>query len=434
MPFGLCNAPAKFQRAINDLLSPCRVFAEVYIYDIIIHSRTLEEHVDHLREVLTLLRTSKVFAKKKKCAFALHEVKFCGFLVTPKGFHSHQDKLKTIKEWPTPKNVAEARAFFGLAGFYQRFVPRFAHIAHPISKLFKKKSQWTWSADQIHAFEALKQGLLESTSLAYPDLNQEFVLHVDASADALGATLSQEDAEGNLRMITCTSRKFNPAERNYPTHEREMLALLHALKKWKHYLLGTKVRAYTDNAALKFWQTSQNLSPRQIRWVSYISMFDVDISHIPGKDNTAADALSRMACPAVTDSSPGTKPDDWTPDYKADPDIAKIYFDTHGEHTLPQAFHHGRLWDSDRILVPRSKIRQVIAECHEGVLNGHWGPRKTYDLVARKYFFKHIKSLVTEFVKACSICQRVKASGPKRSTRPLPDDPAPDPQVAADLH
>ena len=189
MPFGLCNAPATFQRAMNDLLSPCRVFAEVYIDDIIIHSRTLEEHVEHLRAVLTLLRTSKFFAKKKKCAFALHEVEFCGFLVTPKGIHSHPDKLKTIKEWPTPKNVAEARAFFGLAGFYQRFVPRLAHIAHPISKLFKKKSQWTWSADQIHAFEALKQGLLESTSLAYPDLNQEFVLHVDASADALGATL-----------------------------------------------------------------------------------------------------------------------------------------------------------------------------------------------------------------------------------------------------
>ena len=124
---------------------------------------------------------------------------------------------------------------------------------------------------------------MESTALAYPDLNKEFVLHVDASADALGSTLSQEDRVGQLRLITCTSRKFNPAERNYPTHEREMLALVHALKKWKHYLLGARVKAYTDNVALRYWQTAQNLSPRQIRWLAYLAMYDLEIAHLPGK-------------------------------------------------------------------------------------------------------------------------------------------------------
>ena len=125
-------------------------------------------------------------------------------------------------------------------------------------------------------------------------MSQPFTLHLDASADALGATLSQPDRRRHLRLLTCTSRKLNPAERNYPTHEREMLALVHALKKWKLYLMGSKV-AYTDNVALRYWKTAQNLSPRQVRWLAYIGIFDLDNAHIPGITNTAADALSRLA-------------------------------------------------------------------------------------------------------------------------------------------
>ena len=416
LPFGLCNAPATFQRTMNNLLAPCREFAEVYIDDIIIHSRTLEEHVQHVREVLTLLRHEKLYAKMKKCAFGLREVEFCGFLVTAEGIRSHPDKLKSIREWPMPQNVADARAFFGLAGFYQRFVKNFANIAHPISSLFKKTAKWSWQDEQKRAFANLKDALMESTTLSYPDLNKEFVLHVDASADALGATLSQENHAGHLRLITCTSRKFNPAERNYPTHEREMLALVHALKKWKHYLLGARVKAFTDNVALKYWQTAQNLSPRQIRWLAYIAMFDIEIAHLPGKENTAADALSRLACPMVA-----TRDVDWTDNYKADPKIANIYYDEKGTLLLPNAFRQGRIWDADRIVVPRDKIREVIAQCHNSIVSGHWGPRKTYDLVARKYSFPHAKTFVTEFCRACPTCQHVKADrrGEQGLFRPL---------------
>ena len=138
-------------------------------------------------------------------AFGLREVEFCGFVVTADGIKSHPDKLKSIRKWPEPQNVQEARAFFGLAGLYQRFVKNFAYIVHPISGLFKKTAKWSWKNEQQKAFANLKQGLMESTALAYPDLNKEFVLHVDASADALGATLSQEDRVGQLRLITCTS-------------------------------------------------------------------------------------------------------------------------------------------------------------------------------------------------------------------------------------
>ena len=133
-------------------------------------------------------------------------------------------------------------------------------MAAPLTTLLRKTTKWQWGEAQQKAFEELKEGLLKHNALAYPDLNTPFVLHVDASVEAIGATLSQEDRTGELRLVTCTSRKLNPTERNYPTHEREMLAIVIALKKWKHYLLGAKILAYTDNVALKFWKTAQNPS------------------------------------------------------------------------------------------------------------------------------------------------------------------------------
>ena len=181
----------------------------------------------------------------------------------------------------------------------------------------------------------------QHNALAYPDLNTPFVLHVDASVEAISATISQEDRAGELRLVTCTSRKLNPAERNYHTHEREMLAIVHAIKKWNHYLLGAKIRAYTDNVALKFWRTAQNLSPRQVRWQAYISMFDVEIAHIPGVTNTAADAISRLECRIADTSS-------WEAAYREDPRFQASFQDGH-----PSQFRHGRLWKDDRIEVPR---------------------------------------------------------------------------------
>ena len=137
------------------------------------------------------------------------------------------------------------------------------------------------------AFVGLKTWLAHSTELTYPDFTNDFILHKDASADAIGATISQENTSETLKLLTCTSRKLNPAERNYPTHEREMLALVHSLTKWRHYLFGASVRVLTDNVALRYGLTAQNLSQRQIRWLAHIGMFDLKIAHIPGVTNTA---------------------------------------------------------------------------------------------------------------------------------------------------
>ena len=152
---------------------------------------------------------------------------------------------------------------------------------------------------------------MNSAELAFQDFSKPLAVHLYASATAIGATLSQEDDAEHLRLITCTSQKLNPAERNYPTHEREVLALVYALKRWKHYLLGSKVLAYTDNVSLKLRRTMQAPSPRQVRWLAFLAQYDVEIRHIPGVTNTAADALSRLTVLDV-------EPVDWAHQYQAD--------------------------------------------------------------------------------------------------------------------
>ena len=177
------------------------------------------------------------------------------------GIKSHPDKVTAISNWSTPRTVKDIRSVLGLVGFYERFVKNFADTIAPLTSLLKKTATWSW---------------------------QE--LHELSFADALGATLSQPDRCGHFRLLTCTSRKLNPAECNYPTHDRKMLALMHALKKRKHYLRGSNVLAYTDNVALRYWKPAKNVSTR--RWLAYIGMFDMDIAHIHGVTNTAADAIS----------------------------------------------------------------------------------------------------------------------------------------------
>ena len=176
-----------------------------------------------------------------------------------------------------------------------------------------------------------------------------------------------------------------------------MLAIVHALKKWKHYLLGAKIKVYTDNVALKFWRTAQNLSPLQVMWQANISMFDVEISHITGVTNTAADAISRLECRIADTSSLEAA-------YIEDTRFQARFQDGH-----PLEFRHGRLWKDDHIEVPRSKLRDTMEFRHSNTAHGHCGLRKTYELIARKFVFKNMKSLIAEFIQTCPECQRSKA-------------------------
>ena len=294
MPFGLCNAPATFQRTMNALFTDIQHYAQAYMDDIVIFSNTLEEHIQHLREVLSRLRNAKLFGKLSKSEFAQTEIEFCGYIVGRGGIRPQPEKLQAIHDWKVPQTVRDIRSFLGLCGFYQRFVPRYATLATPLTDLLHKKNAWQWTSKEQSAYQSLKTALLQHAILAFPDNNRTYILHTDASDTGTGATLSQHDADGNLRLIACRSRKLTTHERNYPTHEKELLSVVDALKHWHHYLLGAKTVVHTDNTSLRYLQTMKYPTQRQTRWLQTIQNYEVEIVHIPGKTNTAADALSRQ--------------------------------------------------------------------------------------------------------------------------------------------
>lgn len=440
MPFGLTNAPATFQRMMNGILAPyLRSFAQVYLDDIIIYSKNVETHVDHVRKVLKLLRKNKLFCKLKKCTFAKDEVEFCGFLVSKHGIRTQPEKVQLIQKWPTPKDVSELKSFLGLCGFYQRFIPKYAATIACLTNLYKKDTRWTWSKDTENAFTTIKTELANAVSLAYPDFTKTFIVHLDASKLALGATLSQEADDGQLRLLNCTSRKFNVHELNYPVHEKEQLALIHCLEHWRHYLLGAKTIAYTDNIATRHIRTAQNPSSRQVRWLQVIERYDIDIRHIAGTSNKAADTLSRLNVihnvqdenieqsetesirnEAEIESEIGEvhgdieevedydEEDDWTNAYAADEELMEYCF--HANDLKPEyRRQRGLIWSGDQIVVPCSKITGIIKLHHATPTAGHFGISKTYDIIARKYWFPRMRNRIQQIIQVCDVCQRNKS-------------------------
>ena len=376
MPFGLCNAPATFQRTMNLILEPLRKFAAVYIDDIIIHSSSLEDHLDHLRQVFDALRAEKLYAKASKCAFLLEEVDFCGFVVGSQGIRTQHSKVEAIQKSPPLQNAKDVRSFLGLCGFYQKFIKNYSHLVASLTDLLKKDAIWKWEQPQIDSFENLKKAMCRTCELAYPDTAKPFVVHLDASQVALGATLSQETPSGELRLITCISRKLNAAERNYPTHEREMLAMVHALKTWKHYLMGIFTTVYTDSMFLKFLTTMKAPSPRVTRWLAELALYHFEVKHIPGSTNTAADALSRIAnLQLAIHSLEIDNESSWEDAYKADPMLLAKYFTENGDLKDSTKWHNGRLWEDDLIVVPEAKITSVLTQHHDNMIAGHWEPQ-----------------------------------------------------------
>lgn len=295
LPMGLCNAPSTFMQLMNDTFRDMLDrMVLVFLDDILIFSRTKEEHEQHVREVLTRLRDQKLYAKRSKCEFFRREVEFLGHRIGAEGLAVSQDKVKDVREWPTPRDVTDVRAFLGLAGFYRRFVKDFSKIALPLTELTKEKSvPWSWGARQSEAFAALKAALCAAPVLIIPDPSLPYTLNCDACDYAVGATIQQDHGKG-LQPIAYRSRKLTPAEVNYDTREKEFLALVDACSHWRHYLHSDHpFRLLSDHDSLKYHKTMPNLSGRLARWVEKMAEFTYDIEHIAGVKNVVADALSR---------------------------------------------------------------------------------------------------------------------------------------------
>ncbi|GJV92082.1 putative nucleotidyltransferase, ribonuclease H [Tanacetum coccineum] len=291
MPFGLTNAPAVFMDLMNRIFHEfLDKFVIVFIDDILVFSKSKEEHEDHLRTVLQILRQEKLYAKFSKCEFWLSRVAFLGHIVSSEGITMDPAKVEAITKWPRPTSVTEVRSFLGLAGYYRRFVDGFSRLALPLTKLMRKGEKFVWNDEREKSFEELKQRLVSAPILTLPSGSGGFQIYSDASKKGLGCVLMQHG-----KVIAYASRQLKPYEVNYPTHDLELAAVVFALKIWRHYLYGESCDIFTDHKSLKYIFTQRELNMRQRRWLELLKDYDTNIQYHPGKANVVADALSRKS-------------------------------------------------------------------------------------------------------------------------------------------
>ena len=295
LPFGLTNAPATFMSFMHEVLKPyLDEFVVVFLDDILIYSKSEEEHLKHLSLVLQKLREHHLFAKLSKCDFDLQEVDFLGHVVSSTGIKMDADKVAAIQKWPTPTCVRDVRSFHGLVNYYRKFIPNFSHLSAPLTDLTKKSQVFQWGAKQETAFQALKHAIQAAPVMATPDESKPYTVYVDASGIATGGVLLQCDENNQLHPIAYSSNKLDAAERNYTVGELEMLAVVHALHHWRCFLEGATFTIWTDHSNLTSFLTSPTLNGRQSRWASFVQQFlpGMTIKYKKGRENMA-DALSR---------------------------------------------------------------------------------------------------------------------------------------------
>jgi hypothetical protein len=293
MPFGLKNAPSTFQRLMNTVLSGLQgLHCYIYLDDCIIYSNSILSHIEKLQLVFDRFREFNLKLQPEKCEFLRREVTYLGHIITDKGVSPNPDKVKAVSQFPVPKNPKDVKSFLGLIGYYRRFIESFSKLTKPLTCLLKKDAAFHWNVEQQTAFNLLKEKLTTAPLLQYPDFSQPFIVTTDASNYAVGAVLSQGPI-GKDKPIAFASRTLNRAEGNYATTEKELLAILFAVKTFRPYLYGTKFKIVTDHRPLVWLFNVKDPGSRLIRWRLKLEEYDYEIVYKQGKLNSNADALSR---------------------------------------------------------------------------------------------------------------------------------------------
>ncbi|KAJ3673166.1 hypothetical protein LUZ60_006540 [Juncus effusus] len=452
MSFGLTNAPAAFMDLMNRVFkSYLDSFVVVFIDDILIYSKSEAEHEKHLRIVLQTLLNHKLYVKFKKCEFWLPSVSFLGHVISKDGLSVDPKKVEAVVNWKPPMNVTEVRSFLGLAGYYRRFVNGFSKIAMPMSRLMQKEVKFEWDEKCQRSFEELKKRLVSAPILVVPEPGKEFSVYSDASLQGLRCVLMQ-----GKNVIAYASRQLKPYEKNYPTHDLELAAIVFALKIWRHYLYRERCNMYTDHKSLKYIFSQKELNLRQRRWLELIKNYDISVEYRPGKANVVADALSRKryvtlsACIVynshVLDELrkmdielvlPGDKAilaslifrptllDEIRVAQDNDPGFVKIKeMMEEGKYREFRCDSEGVLRVGDGLCVPNiSEIKKVIlAEAHSSRYSVHPGETKMYRDLKQSFWWRRMKREIAEYVEKCLMCQQIKAERKKKAglLQPLP--------------
>lgn len=303
MPFGLKTAPATFQRAMDNILRGLQgLHCLVYMDDIIIYSTSMQEHVKDLRSIFDRLREANLKVQLDKSEFLRKEVLYLGHTITDQGLKPNDDKIKAVLNYPLPKTVTEIKSFLGLIGYYRRFIKDFAKITKPLTNCLKKRNKIIIDQKYMDAFHQCKELLTHAPLLQYPDPSKPYILTTDASAVALGAVLSQGTV-GTDQPIAYASRTLSETEMRYSTIERELLAVIWAVKHFRPYLYGNKFTIYTDHRPLAWLDSLKEPNSKLTRWRLRLQEYDFRTEYKKGKQNTNADALSRIKVNAIDDDS-----------------------------------------------------------------------------------------------------------------------------------
>lgn len=446
MPFGLSGAPASFQRLMDTILRDLP-FVTTYLDDVLIHSASIEEHERHLKIVFDRLQSAGLTLRGGKCNIGVRQVKYLGHVFSARGMEPDSTKISAVCEWPTPTNSSDLRSFLGLASYYRRYIKCFADIASPLYQLTNKGAVFTWDKVCHSAFTQLKQKLTEAPVLIYPNFcpsADQFILLTDASATGIGAVLEQSG-----HVIAYASRTLSVSEKNYSVIQRECLAMVFALKQFRHYLLGRKFKLITDHAPLQ-WLSSQKMEGLLARWALATQEFDFTITYRKGVEHGNADALSRQCTShkaANHNAAVGhvfQHSEELKHQQHQDPVICQLYdallqsqvTPTGRTWSHPPLRRYRQLWSQLLLkdglvcrqyqpgpvcelttvpIIPSSYRQTLLLQYHSHPAAGHLGAEKTAARIRQVGYWVGMLRDIDQYCRECSVCQSSKPPSPQKA-------------------
>lgn len=457
----------------------------VYLDDIIVVGKSFENMMENLQHVFQRLHQAGLKLKAKKCNLFATRVSYLGHIISKDGISTDPEKVRAVAEWPVPATVTELRSFLGLCSYYRRVIQNFAAVAKPLHRLTEKGRKFLWNKEAQEAFEVLRNKLITAPILALPDITKPFVLDTDASNEAIGAVLSQ-NIDGTERVIAYASRTLTKSERKYCVTRKELLAVVHFVKHYRHYLYGKRFLLRTDHGSLKWLLRFKNPEGQLARWLEVISTYDIEIEHRPGKKHGNADALSRVPC-AQCGFDPSSENHTLTiessvrtvqkSEVKSDQidsclqeaqeqnrDI-KLVKDWVGKGERPKYGDISRygyvvksLWnqfsrlvmkdgllmrkwsvlpsnkETHQAIIPDQERRRVLEMCHDNQTSGHLGVTKTLAKIRQRYYWPGLQKDVYQYVTGCDKCTRRKNPSPKhRAPMQITGSGVPMERIATDI-
>jgi len=462
MAFGLKNSPATFQRCISMAIGE-NGYSLAYLDDIIIFSRSVEDHFTHIESILNSLVKHNLNAKINKCEFFKTSLTFLGHIVSRSGISVCPDKVRAVREFPVPQNMKELRSFLGLGNYYRRFILDYSRTTSVLTRLLQKNVNYEWTEECQLAFDELKEKLTQAPVLAFPDYALQFILTTDACDSGIGGVLSQS-FDGVEKPVVYLSRTLNEHEKNYATTHKECLAIVWCIKQCEHYLLGKKFIIRTDHNALKWLMSVKDHNGKLMRWALTLMEFEFEIQHVKGKTNFVADALSRAPVNIVVTVNKERKEndkedavevpegdrldhikqiqledDELTPiihylidgtlpeDEKQAETIARKTLNKYAmiDGTLyhlwqqSNSFTHPRLQMVEQLVIPKSLRKEILYACHEDLFSGHGGVKRTYERLRGRFYWDNMYRDTVEHVRSCLDCEMKKFPTNKGSIVPL---------------